>query len=102
MSHRCLDCPALIKRGSRCHECSRLYENTRSARRGPSGWARQQKNARIMAAEFGLCRICGRSASVIDHIVPLARGGSDSAANKRPLCDSCHRKETRRVFGEGE
>lgn len=95
----CLDCRTPTH-GSRCPACARTRENERSARRGPSGWARQRSNAEVAAAAAGRCAICGRAANVIDHIEPLGLGGSDDRSNKRALCDECHQRETRRQFGK--
>lgn len=51
-----------------------------------------------------LCRDCAargvvREATVPDHIVPLARGGSDEDSNIRSLCAECHRTRTAEQFG---
>lgn len=51
-----------------------------------------------------LCRDCranGRitPATVPDHIVPLAKGGSDDDSNIRCLCALCHRTRTAEQFG---
>jgi len=39
------------------------------------------------------CRICGRSGVVleVDHIVPVAQGGSDALDNLQTLCFDCNR-----------
>lgn len=96
----CLDCrqPA---RGTRCPECAKRRENARSSRRGASGWERQRANAQIVAAAGGRCGECGGAASVVDHVVPLALGGTDDATNKRALCKKCHARVTREQFGGG-
>lgn len=52
-----------------------------------------------------LCRDCAsagivREATVPDHIVPLARGGSDEDSNIRCLCAECHAKRTAEQFGQ--
>lgn len=51
-----------------------------------------------------LCRDCAsagiiREATVPDHIVPLAHGGSDEDSNIRCLCSECHAKRTAVQFG---
>jgi 5-methylcytosine-specific restriction protein A len=51
-----------------------------------------------------MCRDCRakgilRLASVPDHIIPLAQGGTDTDNNVRCLCDECHRKRTAEQFG---
>nr|WP_132882306.1 HNH endonuclease signature motif containing protein [Sphingomonas sp. JUb134] len=38
-------------------------------------------------------------ATVVDHIVPLAKGGSDEDENTRNLCDPCHQVVTAEQFG---
>jgi 5-methylcytosine-specific restriction endonuclease McrA len=49
-----------------------------------SGRKRQQRNRRILAAS-DVCHICGDSgADAIDHVIPLARGGSEDESNLRP------------------
>jgi 5-methylcytosine-specific restriction protein A len=40
-----------------------------------------------------------RAAAVVDHIVPLAKGGSDEDANTRNLCKQCHNDVTAEQFG---
>lgn len=52
-----------------------------------------------------LCRMCkdeGRTtlATVPDHIVPLAKGGTDTDDNIRCLCADCHDKVTREEFNQ--
>jgi len=46
-------------------------------------------------AEEPFCRIClakGKhvATDVVDHIKPLAWGGSDDRSNKQGLCNPCH------------
>lgn len=36
------------------------------------------------------CYACGRPAESIDHIVPVALGGTDEIDNLRPACISCN------------
>jgi 5-methylcytosine-specific restriction protein A len=52
-----------------------------------------------------LCRDClaakpprTRASTVPDHIIPLARGGTDSDDNIRCLCADCHKKRTAEQF----
>lgn len=44
----------------------------------------------------GRCWICGGEANSIDHVKPLARGGSKWPANLRPACRSCNSKKGQR------
>ncbi|MFX5793618.1 HNH endonuclease signature motif containing protein, partial [Acinetobacter baumannii] len=46
-------------------------------------------------AEEPLCRLCLEkglevASDVVDHIMPLAWGGSDERHNKQALCTPCH------------
>lgn len=61
-----------------------------------------QRRRRLQAEP--LCRDCSATgnvtpATVPDHIVPLARGGSDDDENIRCLCKPCHLKRTAEQFG---
>jgi 5-methylcytosine-specific restriction endonuclease McrA len=55
----------------------------------------QQRNNKNILATSDLCHICGHpGADAVDHVIPLARGGDDSPANKRPAhhdvpCETC-------------
>lgn len=57
-----------------------------------AAWRKQRL---ALLREQPLCRIClsaGRTvpASVVDHIVPLNDGGTNTTANLQPLCKRCH------------
>ena len=38
----------------------------------------------------GKCYLCGDDATEMDHVIPIARGGSNWPANLRPACRSCN------------
>ena len=47
------------------------------------------------------CRACGSSEDiVVDHIIPLARGGRHSIGNLQPLCRSCNSRKHARFMSE--
>jgi 5-methylcytosine-specific restriction enzyme A len=77
---RCLLCRALIASGSYC---------TRCAPRGGSTRAWRKVRASILAAN-PVCAECGRPAEHVDHIQPIAHGGTDHPANLRALCAACN------------
>lgn len=62
-----------------------------------TGRARQQRNARILAAS-NVCHICGHhGADAVDHVKAIARGGTDDPTNLRPAhhdtpCPDCGRR----------
>ena len=55
--------------------------------------ARVAKHREKKRLEFGamVCQYCGASATGYDHIIPLARGGTDTDDNKVPCCIKCNR-----------
>lgn len=71
------------------------------------GRAGQRQRLRRLRRTNGLCEMCladGRTteATVVDHIVPLAHGGSDEDQNTRNLCDDHHAEVTAEQFGHAE
>ena len=83
-------------------ERPRLYKDRR--KRGRAG---QRDRAEVIAEE-PFCRECLKQGKhvrtdVVDHIIPLAWGGSDTRGNKQGLCDPCHDKKSaaERAFGRG-
>ena len=60
-----------------------------------SGAARQKRNRAILA-KSDVCHICGHPGSdAVDHVIPLAKGGSDTdPGNLKPAhhdvpCEAC-------------
>ena len=53
--------------------------------------------ARIVQRAKWLCESCGSIAmkGEVDHITPLAKGGTDEDDNLQLLCLACHEKKTR-------
>lgn len=61
-----------------------------------TGSARQKRNRRLFAEKGDVCHICGHPGSdAIDHVTPLAKGGSDDdESNLMPAhhdvaCETC-------------
>lgn len=106
-------CPHLVQSGERfCaeHAKERRGEWDRdrpspSARGYDEHW---RKLRRVVLGREPLCRACSRAglvvaAAEVDHIQPLAKGGTNDLDNLQPLCKSCHSKKTMResVNGNG-
>lgn len=79
---RCLGrCGAMIARGSYCAACRPRNGSTRDWRRIRS---------QILALDGYSCRMCGQTATEIDHIRPVIEGGTDHPSNLCSLCHACH------------
>jgi 5-methylcytosine-specific restriction protein A len=71
------------------------------------GRAGQKQRARRLARTDGLCEHCLKEdrvtlATVVNHIVPLARGGADTDENTENLCDEHDAIVTAEQFGKAE
>lgn len=74
----------------------------RPARQRCSDHAWRKVRAAVLERDRGVCqlRLCcdGAPATVVDHIVEAALGGSDDPSNLRSCCDPCHHE---RHHGQG-
>jgi len=61
---------------------------------------RHQKHRQLVMARYeGMCHICnGPYADAIDHVVPVAKGGSDHPDNLRPAHTSCNSSKGARSY----
>ncbi|MFD4608290.1 HNH endonuclease [Streptomyces sp. NPDC058440] len=89
-------CLSTTVRDGRCNEHQiRKSWNRTSARNAsrPSDWSKRR--ARVLARDRFICQRCSsRERLEVDHIVPVARGGSWELTNLWVLCRSCHRLKT--------
>ncbi len=79
-------------------EAKRLSSRARSAAGERAGeWHRQRfgkdLEPYIQALLQDPCSYCGGVSTTIDHIVPVADGGSDDWENLTPACFSCNRRK---------
>jgi len=73
----------------------RTYSMQRRARKaGASGHATIEQIQARWDYYGNKCYICGKDAEAIDHVVPLAKGGSNWPANLRPICSKCNLKKS--------
>jgi len=78
----------------------KLHQDKR--KRGRAG----QRERRQVLDEEPYCRHCLEqglyvAADVVDHIKPLAEGGTDDRENKQSLCNPCHDEKTKREARRG-
>ncbi len=77
-----------------CAQAARRYEASRGSPASRGYGKRWQKLRLMILAREPLCRMCGRAATEVDHIMPLSRGGDDLEENLQALCRSCHSRKT--------
>ena len=76
--------------------------DARTAKVAPVERIRGRKGVEIRARNLArdpLCKHCGergivRLAMIVDHVVPLWKGGPDTDENKQSLCFDCHDAKT--------
>ena len=54
----------------------------------------------IFSKTNGKCSYCGTKATEVDHIVPRAKGGTNSTYNLTPTCKSCNQKKSNKTLKE--
>ena len=62
------------------------------ARGTTAGWRKARQAAFALYGDA--CVRCGDKATDIDHIVEVAKGGTDELENLQPLCRACHNLKT--------
>ncbi|WP_079053790.1 HNH endonuclease signature motif containing protein [Streptomyces graminilatus] len=89
-------CLSTTVRDGRCadHQVRRSWDrvSARNASR-PADWSKRR--ARVLTRDRFRCQLCGaREQLEVDHIVPVARGGSWEPDNLWVLCKPCHKRKT--------
>lgn len=59
-----------------------------------NGWQWQRARARVLDRDGHRCYRCGQPADTVDHVVPVARGGSHDDSNLAAVCAACHAAKT--------
>jgi 5-methylcytosine-specific restriction endonuclease McrA len=104
--HRCPDCRAKRQLRNR-----RIDRQTRKHRER-AATVEQFDPLEVLARDGWRCHLCGRrtpeakrgtyadNAPELDHIIPLAKGGSHSRANTACACRRCNIQKSDRVLGQ--
>ena len=84
------------------HNVRSRQANQQARRRGASGRVSEDEVRLAWDRTSGLCWICGRTASEVDHFRPInkAAGGENTASNIRPVCHFCNHKRDHQWRGE--
>jgi hypothetical protein len=72
LARPCLGCGRLVKSTSRCSACQL---------RRPRGRQWQAIRRRVFARYGKVCHVCGEPATDMDHLIPIAAGGTDELSN---------------------
>lgn len=63
-------------------------------RTNKGGLRKRRKRAKVYARDGHRCVLCGRAEKLtLDHIRPMAYGGTDAYPNLRTLCEPCNQRE---------
>jgi len=91
---------ARARRKTHPHE-QRIYTRlARARRRGASGSCTKAKLTERIAFYGDSCAYCGSKYEHIDHVIPVARGGTNWPANLRPSCRSCNLEKSDKTLAE--
>lgn len=89
-----------------CRECRAPYKALAASRRriraARAGSATPEQIAALWGSQHGLCALCAQAMLAgcyhVDHIVPLARGGSSRIENLQLLHARCNLRKGARVI----
>ncbi|WP_374223780.1 HNH endonuclease [Streptomyces sp. ISL-11] len=89
-------CTSATQRAGRCASHQRPHNwGNASARNRQRPSDATSRRSRALARDRFRCQFCGsRQELEVDHIVPVARGGTWAPSNLRTLCRPCHRQKT--------
>ncbi|MFK0295486.1 HNH endonuclease [Streptomyces sp. NPDC090442] len=101
-------CPQVAIKAGACKEHApkpvdhRQPWSNRSKRNQARGAGWTQRRLHVLHRDRRRCYRCGSpQATEVDHIVPVARGGSDDLVNLAAICRSCHRTKTAEESRQG-
>lgn len=54
------------------------------------GRAWRKTRAQILSRDNNECQYCGAQATTVDHVIPVAKGGTDEHSNLQAACARCN------------
>lgn len=95
---KCLDCPELTRNPKgRCRPCQQRHDhkhNTQTQRQAYMDPAYKRIRAAVRQGRYGPCTACGDTNDLtVDHIKPLAQGGTNHPSNLVVLCRACNSRK---------
>lgn len=77
-----------------CLRCGRLTPGSYCPDHARGGSTRAWRKVRTRALERDRyrCQACGKPATEVDHLIPVADGGPDVLANLQAVCSDCHQR----------
>lgn len=70
-----------------------IYPRRRDAEKAAPGFCTSQQLADRIAYFGARCWVCGGASNQVDHVKPLAVGGSNWPSNLRPICGPCNSRK---------
>lgn len=77
-----------------------VHSRTRARRQGAQGAATPEQVTARWEIFGNLCYLCKKPATATDHVIPIARGGTNWPANLRPICKPCNCRKHARTLTE--
>lgn len=81
---------------SKCRDCREEREPGYDRAKRPADWPKIRERQLTRQPQ---CELCDGEATEVDHIVPLAKGGTNKLSNLQSLCKPCHSRKTAREVG---
>jgi 5-methylcytosine-specific restriction endonuclease McrA len=82
------------------HKLAAKFARRRAVARGANGRCTAEQIAERAKVYGEVCAYCGGKYETIDHVIPLARGGSNWPANLRPACKRCNSSKGDKLLSE--
>lgn len=85
-------CPEFTVANGLCESHQPSHGWGTSTRSKPKGWDKVRR--RVLFRDRRSCVICGERGTIVDHLLPIAWGGTESMSNLRAMCERDHKAKT--------